>query len=80
MRAKIDEHWAKVYANMLTIAALLWDMRLFEHFLRSKLLEEYAKEPYVVSGPTLSLAELLRMSVYCRWIGEFEHRDRCIHH
>jgi len=59
VHAKIDEHWKSIYADMLITASLLSGMRLFERFLLSKLLEDYANKPYTVSGPALSLAELI---------------------
>jgi len=57
--AKIEQHWKRVYADMLTTASLLWCMRIFDHFLRSKLLEDYANVPYIVSGPALTFAKLI---------------------
>jgi len=55
--AHLEGHWARLYSDMLTTASLLWDMNMFEHFLSSKLLEDYANEPFEVLGRELSLAE-----------------------
>ena len=57
LHAQIEEHWARVYSDMHITASLLWDINMFQRFLRSKLLEDYANEPYEVSGRMLSLAE-----------------------
>ena len=57
LHAQIEKHWARVYSDMLTTASLLWDINMFQRFLCSKLLEDYANEPYIVSGRILTLAE-----------------------
>jgi len=57
LHAQIEEHWARVHADMLSTASLLWDIDLFQRFLHSKLLEDYANEPFAVSGRMLRLAE-----------------------
>jgi len=53
----VEEHWTRLHANMGILTTLLWDINLLEQFLRSKLLEDYANEPYEVRGRMLSLAE-----------------------
>jgi len=57
IHAQIEEHWARVYGNIFTTASLLWDINVYEQFLQSKLLEDYANEPFEVVGRTLRLAE-----------------------
>lgn len=57
IHAQIEEHWARVYGNISTTASLLWDINVYEQFLQSKLLEDYANEPFEVIGRTLRLAE-----------------------
>jgi len=57
IHAQIEEHWARVYADMLTTASLLWDINMFERFLQSKLLEDYLNEPFEITGRILTLAE-----------------------
>ena len=87
LHAQIEKHWAKVYSDMLTTASLLWDINMFQRFLCSKLLEDYANEPYVVSGRMLSLAEstvrqdqrhLARPSEDDNTISDEQYRDHVV--
>jgi len=55
--SRIEEHWARLYSDMLTRASLQWDMDMFEQFLSSKLLEDYSNQPFKVLGRMLKLAE-----------------------
>lgn len=53
----VDEHWKRVNKSMILAARLQQSMMVFRVFLGSKLLEDYANQPYIPESDMVAFAE-----------------------